>query len=106
MDQVGRDCLRANEELDQLASALTAGVVLVDSARHIVWMDAGMRRRVNGGMQDLISSIRRSNGRAIDCCASAVDVAMNGERRLVCVLRQADERKENGTDLIAAIEAV
>jgi DNA-binding NarL/FixJ family response regulator len=106
MDQVVRDCSRANEELDQIASALTAGVVLVDSAGQIVWMDAGMRRRVNGGMQDLISSIRRSNGRAIDCCASAVDVIMNGKRNLVCVIRQADDREENRHDLIAAIEAV
>jgi DNA-binding NarL/FixJ family response regulator len=106
MDQVVRDCSRANEELDQIASALGAGVVLTDSAGQIVWIDPATRRRVNGGMQDLISSIRRSNGPTIDCCASAVDVTMNGERRLVCVLRQADERKEDGNDLIAAIEAV
>jgi DNA-binding NarL/FixJ family response regulator len=106
MDQVVRDCSRANEELDQIASALTAGVVLIDSAGQIVWMDVGTRRRVNGGMQDLISSIRRSNGPTIDCSASAVDVTMNGERRVVCVLRQADERKENGNDLVATIEGV
>jgi DNA-binding NarL/FixJ family response regulator len=106
MDQVVRDCSRANEELGQIASALGAGVILIDSDGQIVWMDERTRRRVNGGMQSLVSSIRRSNGPAIDCFASAVDVTMNGERRLVCVLQKTDDRKEDRRDLIAAIEAV
>jgi hypothetical protein len=91
MDQVVRDCSRANEELGQIASALGAGVILIDSDGQIVWMDERTRRRVNGGMQSLVSSIRRSNGPAIDCFASAVDVTMNGERRLVCVLQKTDD---------------
>jgi DNA-binding NarL/FixJ family response regulator len=106
MDQVVRDCSRANEELGQIASALGAGVILIDSDGQLVWMDEGTRRRVNGGMQSLVSSIRRSNGPAIDCFASAVDVTMNGGRRLVCVIQMVNDRKDDGRDLIAAIEAV
>ena len=106
MDQVVRDCSRANEELGQIVSALGAGVILTDADGQIVWMDDAIRRRVNGGMQDLLASIRRSNRPAIDCVASAVDVTMNGKRSLVCVIRQADGREENRHDLIAAIEAV
>ncbi|MET4175312.1 MULTISPECIES: hypothetical protein [unclassified Bradyrhizobium] len=52
MDQVVSDDARDNERREQIASALSGGVILADADGQIVWMDEKTRRRVNGELQE------------------------------------------------------
>jgi DNA-binding NarL/FixJ family response regulator len=106
MDQLVGDRERTHEELEQIASALDRGVILVDSDGQIMWMSESTRRRVNGGLQDLALPIRKSERPAIDCFVSSVDVTIDGTRSVLCVIQETKEQKDSGHDLAAAIEAV
>jgi DNA-binding NarL/FixJ family response regulator len=106
MDQVVSDCSRANEGLKQIVSHLDGGVILVDSEGQIAWMDDATRRRVNGALQTLVLPLRRADQPAMDCFVSPVDVTINGERSVICVIQETGEQADPGSDLIGAIEAV
>lgn len=103
MDQAASDVVRDNERREQIASALSGGVIFVDSDGHIVWMDEGTRRRLNGGMKDLVLPIQKADAAAIDCFVSAVPVTINDEPSVVCVIQ---ENTAANHDLISAIESV
>jgi DNA-binding CsgD family transcriptional regulator len=105
MDQVLSDRLRDSEPLEQVASALSGGAIVVSADGQIVWMDESIRRRVNGGMRDLIASIDKDR-MAVECSISTVEVTIDGEPSPICVIRELDGQKEPSRDLIAAIEAV
>ena len=104
MDQVTKDIGR-NEELGELASAFAAGAIFVDATGQIVWIDENLRRRLNGGLQDVALPIPRPEGRAVDCFVATIQVMMDGKPSPVCVIQQTSEQKEP-SQLIAAIEAV
>lgn len=94
------------EPLEQIASALRNGLVIVNHDGQIVWMDEVTQRTVNGGLQHLSLPVARSERPAVDCFLSTIDVVINGEQRTLCVLQQVSESKEAGQDIIAAVEAV
>jgi DNA-binding CsgD family transcriptional regulator len=95
---------REKRRLERIAAAFQNGVVLVDEAGAIVWMDETTRRRVNGGLQHLELPLTKTDHEAIDCFISPVELTANGERLTVGVIQAAEAR--TGTDLIAAIEGV
>jgi DNA-binding CsgD family transcriptional regulator len=103
MDQVVSDAARENEQWEPITSALRTGVIVVDAAGQIVWIDDNTRRRMNGGLSKLASPFHKSEVTAIDCFLTAVPVTINGEQSAVCVIQ---ETKESGRDLITAIESV
>jgi DNA-binding NarL/FixJ family response regulator len=103
MDQVVSDDARDNERREQIASALNGGLILVDADGQIVWMDEKTRRRVNGELQNLVLPLQKSDSTAIDCFVEVVDLTINGQSSVVCVLQEA---KEANRDLLAAFEAV
>jgi DNA-binding NarL/FixJ family response regulator len=106
MDQVVSDRLRAEEHLERVVAALDAGVILLDSDRQIVWMDQATRTRLNGGMEDLASTLRALDVVAnVSCSLSAHQVTFNGEATTICLIQQTVEHKEQGFDAIAAVEA-
>jgi DNA-binding CsgD family transcriptional regulator len=106
MDQLASTRLRANEQLEQVVSALDAGIIFVDADGQIVWMDERTRRRVNGDLKDLVLPMPGSDGRAVGCFVSTTNVAINGEPSIVCVLQESPDQKESGFDVVAAVEAV
>jgi DNA-binding CsgD family transcriptional regulator len=103
MDQVMKDSVR--EELKPLASALADGAILVDAAGQIAWIDKKLRRRLNGGLQNLALPIRRSERPAIDGFMTTAEVMIDGKPSAVCVFQQTADQKEPW-QFIAAIEAV
>jgi DNA-binding CsgD family transcriptional regulator len=103
MDQVVSDDARDNERREQIASALSGGVILADADGQIVWMDEKTRRRVNGELQNLVLPLQKSDSIAIDCFVEAANLTINGEPSVVCVIQ---ETKEANRDLLAAFEAV
>ena len=103
MDQVVSDDARDNERREQIASALNGGLILVDADGQIVWMDEKTRRRVNGELQNLVLPLQKSDSTAIDCFVEVVDLTINGQSSVVCILQEA---KEANRDLLAAFEAV
>jgi DNA-binding NarL/FixJ family response regulator len=105
MDQVMKDSLRPDEGLKPLASALADGAILVDAAGQIVWIDENLRRRLNGGLQNLALPISRSERPAIDCIVTTAEVTIDDKPAAVCVIQQTVEQKEP-RQFIAAIEAV
>lgn len=105
MDQVMKDFVHDDEELKPLASALADGAILVDAAGQIVWIDENLRRRLNGGLQNLALPIRRSERPAIDCFMTTAEVMIDGKPSAVCVIQQTADQKEPW-QFIAAIEAV
>jgi hypothetical protein len=92
------DCLRANkhpelsEQREQIVSALNGGVIVLDTDGRIAWMDESTRRRLNGGLKNLVLPTPTSDATAIDCVDSPVDLTIGGERSIVCVVREAGDR--------------
>jgi DNA-binding NarL/FixJ family response regulator len=106
MDQVVSDRLRPKGRLERIVAALDAGVILLDSDRQIVWMDQATRARLNGGMEDLASTLRTLDAPGdVNCSVSAHQVTINGEAATVCLIRESADQKELGFDAIAAVEA-
>jgi DNA-binding CsgD family transcriptional regulator len=105
MDQVVND--RSHDEgIDEIVSALSGGIIFIDSAGRIAWMDDTTRRTINGGLHDLPLPVRKSARPEIDCFVSALDVALGGERKTLCVIQATANHKESGLDVVAAIESV
>lgn len=103
MDQAVSDVARESELQEQIASALSNGVIFVDCNGRILWIDPATRERLNGGLQDLALPIQKAAGPAIDCFISAVPLTINGEATTVCVLQ---ETPATNNDLISAIDSV
>ena len=97
---------RGNERMNQIVSAFSDGVILVDANGQVVWIDATTRRRLNGGLRDLVLPIRKSDRPVVDCFISTVDVMVEGERSTLCVIQQIDDQKDPGYDLVGALQAV
>jgi DNA-binding CsgD family transcriptional regulator len=104
MDQVMNDAAR-NKELEQVAPALSDGAIFVDATGQIVWIDENLRRRLNGGLQNLVLPVLRPEGPAIDCFVTTTEVVIDGKPCQVCVIQETSEQKQP-SQLIAAIEAV
>lgn len=92
------------ECLEQIVSALANGLIVVDAAGRIVWMDEGTRQNINGGLQHLSLPLARTDRAGVDCFLSTADVVINGASRTLCVLQQNDHREDR--DLVAAIESI
>jgi DNA-binding CsgD family transcriptional regulator len=105
MDQVVKDFVRDDEELKPIASALAGGGILVDATGQILWIDAGLRGRINGGLQNLVLPIKRSDRPAMDCFVTTVDVMIDNKPSAVCVIQQTADQKETW-QFVAAIEAI
>jgi DNA-binding CsgD family transcriptional regulator len=105
MDQVMKDFAPNDEELEPLASALADGIIFVDATGQIVWIDENIRRRLNGGLQNLALPIRRSERSAVDCFITTAEVMIDDKPSAVCVIQQTGDHKEP-RQFIAAIEAV
>ena len=103
MDQVVSDDARDNGRREQIASALSGGIILADADGQIVWMDEKTRRRVNGELQNLVLPLQKSDSIAIDCFVEAANLTINGEPSVVCLIQ---ETREANRDLLAAFEAV
>jgi DNA-binding CsgD family transcriptional regulator len=103
MDQATSDVVRENEPREQIASALSGGVIFVDSGGQIAWIDEATRRRLNGGLKDLVLPIQKSDAPAVDCFVSAVPLVLDGEQTVVCVIQ---ESRPPDHDLVSAIESV
>lgn len=106
MDQLMDSRARENDRLDRIVSALRGGVILIDSQGRVTWMDDKARRRVNGGLRDLVLPLRDSSNAAQDCFVAPVELTLNGERVTLCAIQETVEPKESERDLIAAIQAV
>ena len=113
MDQVVSDRLRANEYLEQVAEALKRGIIMLDSNREIAWMDSQTRARLNGGAAQLAATLRGLDTTdGISCCLCAADVNVNGKAVTMCLIREidspipeSDSHREQGFDVVAAVEA-
>jgi DNA-binding CsgD family transcriptional regulator len=107
MDQVMSACLRDNDaQKERIISAVRNGVVLVDANGEVVWMDSATRRRINGGLTDLVLPVSKIDRPTIDCFLSTLDVMIHGERSTLCVIQQTSAAEAPGYDLIAAIQTV
>jgi DNA-binding NarL/FixJ family response regulator len=106
MDQVVSDRLRAEEHLEQIVAALDAGIILLDSDRQIVWIDQATRLRLNGGLEDLRSTLRGLDAVGdVSCSLSAQQVTINGQVATICLIHEGANHREQGFDAIAAVEA-
>ena len=105
MGQVESDHARDDEQLEQIASALGEGVVLVDAHGHVVWLDKNTRRRINGGLEHIMELVRAGNRSTLDCAVSAVRVTIGGEPVRLCIIQERGSQKEAESDVVAAIEA-
>jgi DNA-binding NarL/FixJ family response regulator len=106
MDQVVSDRSRAKESLERIVGALRGGIILTNSNREIVWIDAATRARLNGGMEDLTTTLRTlDTSGSVSCCLSAHQTSLNGEAVTVCIIQEGAGQAEPGFAAIAAVEA-
>jgi DNA-binding CsgD family transcriptional regulator len=104
MDQPVDQQAHDKRRLERITAAFQTGLVLVDEAGAVVWMDETTRRRVNGELQHLVLPLTKTDHEAIDCFIAPVALTVNGERLTIGVIQAAEPRA--GADLIAAIEGV
>ncbi len=106
MHEMVSDRSRTSGDLERIAAALGAGIILLDSNRHIAWMDKRTRARLNGGIDQLAEVLRTLDApHGITCHVYPAQVTINGEAAVVCLVQEIEEQKEQGFDVIAAIEA-
>ena len=106
MNRVLDACVRENDRLDRIVTALRSGVILVDSQGQITWIDEKTRRRVNGGLKNLALPVRRAGTSAVDCFMSPVELTINGEQVVLCAIQESAEPKDAERELIAAIHSM
>ena len=106
MDQEKCNRPQSDQQMEQIAFALDTGIILLDATGQIVWMDKSTRDRINGDLQTPHAQAQLAMGDGICCFVSSADVVIGGERKALCVIRQAGEQIPNARDLVAAIEAV
>jgi DNA-binding CsgD family transcriptional regulator len=105
MDHVESTLAPENEQ-QRILSALRNGIIVVDASGRIAWIDDATRRRINGGLENLVLPIQRADSGTLDCFISAVDMTINGERVQLGVIQETAATIEPEGDLIAAIHAV
>jgi DNA-binding CsgD family transcriptional regulator len=93
-----------SERLARVAAAFENGVVLVDEAGAIVWMDRNARQRLNGGLQTLDLSASKPEGDAVGCTAVPAELGADGKRLTLGIIRV--EQSRPAADLVAVIEGV
>jgi len=93
------------ERIRRIATAFQDGIVLVDADGAIVWMDRGVRRRVNGELRNLSLPLAPSPHESVDCFISSVELTVDGKPLRLGVIQEIAVQRY-GTDLIAAIESV
>lgn len=103
MDHVKEEHVRPNERPEWLVRALERGLVLVDSAGEILWMDGSTRERLNGEARLVKLPVQKSE-QALECFIAPVTVEVNGEAMTIGVVQQ--EQARPSSDVIATIEAV
>lgn len=106
MDQMVSDGSCVDRPLERIVAALGVGMILLDSDRRIAWMDRRTRARLNGGAEELASTLRTLDTTGgINCSVRAQEVTMNGETTVVCLVQETEQQKDQGFDVIAALEA-
>lgn len=104
MDAPANQTTREGERLQRIVSALQDGIVVVDAAGAVVWMDRTARRRVNGELRTLVLPVAKAEGETVDCFIAPVPLTVNGERLTIGVIQVEEPRQS--ADLIAVIESV
>jgi DNA-binding CsgD family transcriptional regulator len=101
------DRSRAKEHLEDIVAALGGGVILLDSDGQICWMDGRTPARLNGGRQQLASTLRTLDAPGgIPCSLSAHEVMINDEAVVICLIQESQAAQhEPGYVAIAAVEA-
>ncbi len=94
------------ERLAETADALANGLIVVDTAGQVVWMDDAVRRGVNGGLHDLPLPLDKSKVSAAPCFLSKVELVIDGKPVQMCVLQEVELPGETSHELVAAVEAV
>ena len=104
MDAPANQTTREGERLQHIVAALQDGIVVVDAAGAVVWMDRTARRRVNGEIGTLVLPVAKAEGKTVDCFIAPVPLTVNGERLTLGVIQVEEPRQS--ADLIAVIESV
>jgi DNA-binding NarL/FixJ family response regulator len=103
MDQVVSRHSCPDEQLQKIISALKAGLIVVDRAGQILWIDDRARQLMNGGLQHAQFPILRGRAPAVDCFLSPLVLSANEEQQAVCVIQVTPE--QGGQDFVGALQA-
>lgn len=94
------------ERLEDIASTLQNGLIVVDASGQIVWIDENTRGNINGGLDTLSLPLARTECSGTDCFITAIDVTIHGHPMKLCVLQETDNPSQPGYELALAVEAV
>jgi DNA-binding CsgD family transcriptional regulator len=90
----------ARDGFDQLLHTLTSGLLLVDGAGEVRWMDERTRRRVDGELRKLNLPLRREDARiAVDCVLGVVDLEIDGALQPVAVIQVTGPQEKEQLDI-------
>lgn len=92
------------ELLGRISAAFQRGIVLVDGAGEVVWMDRIARRRVNGELQELALPLVKADHSTVNCFITSLELKVDGDGLTVGVIQVEETRP--AADLIATIEGV
>lgn len=103
MDRVNEDMVE-KERRERIAAALQNGIVVVDGAGAVVWMDRTARQRVNGELQTMELPVDKAEHEAINCFIAPVELSVGGARMTVGVIQL--EQGQQDADMVGIMEAV
>lgn len=95
--------------VDQIAATLDCGLLLVDPAGEVLWMDKRTKQRINGGLDQLDLPLRKGDGRiSIDCQLTAVEVQLEGKAQVLNVIQALGKRDGEHAfrHIVSALEQV
>jgi DNA-binding CsgD family transcriptional regulator len=102
MDEFNRTI---DARLDKVLSAIRNGLVVVDGAGQIIWIDEATRRSINGGLERL-AVLPQDGEPVLRYALSTIDLDLNGKNKTVCVMREISDQPDTTRDIVAAIEAI
>lgn len=98
-----------DDSISQIAATLQAGLVFVDPAGEVLWMDDKTRRRIDGGLRKLELPLRKQDMRAAaECMLGVVEIEIAGEPQTLIVAQAVNSRSDafDVHRIVAAVEEV
>lgn len=108
MAQVSKGERNQQPAMERVLESLQNGLLVVDAAGEVVWMDDRTRRHIDGGLSKLQLPIARQDG-SVECFITTTQVDLEDESKELCVLQAitAEEARErDARPVFDALEAV
>ena len=105
MDQVVSDDADERDRWEEMISALKTGVIVVDAAGQVAWVDERIRPRLDGQLKKLDLPLQKPATGTIDCFVSMKTLDLAGGPATVCIVQESERQDRDASSAIDAVLA-